>query len=196
MWGYSTLWLVLSIATIAARIPFNIGWWGFTFPIGDFDYSTRNQSAFALFQDPRDCPQCGRDTALNAGILRYNLCSCKRSYDYCPVSESVVRKNDHAKKSQARREWKRRVAASSLLLLCPLARPESAEVNLDNCRPCCSVWIASVVCSIWQHQETYKVNKNYGQMTSNSENNNDLLSGAQLSRDVKTVHNMEMNDHP
>ena len=44
MWGYATIWLIFAIAAVAARtsskIPFNLGWWGFTFPIGVFTVAT------------------------------------------------------------------------------------------------------------------------------------------------------------
>ncbi|OCT46670.1 Sulfite efflux pump SSU1 [Cladophialophora carrionii] len=38
MWGFTLLWLFLAVATIyhAKSFPFNMGWWGFTFPIGTF----------------------------------------------------------------------------------------------------------------------------------------------------------------
>lgn len=44
LWGYGTIWLIFATAAIAARttnrIPFNIGWWGFTFPLGVFTTAT------------------------------------------------------------------------------------------------------------------------------------------------------------
>lgn len=44
LWGYGTLWLVFAIAAVAKRtgsnIPFNIGWWAFTFPLGVFTTAT------------------------------------------------------------------------------------------------------------------------------------------------------------
>ena len=44
LWGYGTVWLLFAISAIAARtsdkIPFNIGWWGFTFPLGVFTTAT------------------------------------------------------------------------------------------------------------------------------------------------------------
>ncbi|PSR86974.1 sulfite transporter Ssu2 [Coniella lustricola] len=42
MWGFGTVWLVLALATIlsARSFPFNMGWWGFTFPLGVFSLST------------------------------------------------------------------------------------------------------------------------------------------------------------
>ncbi|KIW72444.1 hypothetical protein, variant 1 [Phialophora macrospora] len=38
MWGFTLLWLFLAVATIyhCKSFPFNMGWWGFTFPIGTF----------------------------------------------------------------------------------------------------------------------------------------------------------------
>ncbi|OAP62138.1 hypothetical protein AYL99_04341 [Fonsecaea erecta] len=42
LWGFTLLWLFLAVATIyhCKRFPFNIGWWGFTFPIGTFALSS------------------------------------------------------------------------------------------------------------------------------------------------------------
>ena len=42
MWGFGLLWLVFALATVFAcrPFPFNMGWWGFTFPLGVFAVST------------------------------------------------------------------------------------------------------------------------------------------------------------
>ena len=37
MWGFAVVWLFFAIASISSsRFPFNMGWWGFTFPLGVF----------------------------------------------------------------------------------------------------------------------------------------------------------------
>jgi tellurite resistance protein TehA-like permease len=37
LWGFGLVWLFLAVASISrSRFPFNMGWWGFTFPIGVF----------------------------------------------------------------------------------------------------------------------------------------------------------------
>lgn len=41
MWGYGLVWLFFALATISrTRFPFNLGWKGFTFPLGVFTVST------------------------------------------------------------------------------------------------------------------------------------------------------------
>jgi tellurite resistance protein TehA-like permease len=41
MWAYGLLWLFFAIASISrSKFPFNMGWWGFTFPLGVFSIST------------------------------------------------------------------------------------------------------------------------------------------------------------
>jgi tellurite resistance protein TehA-like permease len=42
LWGFGLVWLFFAVATIykAKSFPFNMGWWGFTFPIGVFITST------------------------------------------------------------------------------------------------------------------------------------------------------------
>lgn len=42
MWAYGLLWFALALASIwkAHPIPFNMGWWGFTFPLGVYALST------------------------------------------------------------------------------------------------------------------------------------------------------------
>ena len=42
LWGFGLVWLFFAVATInnAKRFPFNMGWWGFTFPLGVYASST------------------------------------------------------------------------------------------------------------------------------------------------------------
>lgn len=41
LWGFGLVWLFFAIASISrSKFPFNMGWWGFTFPIGVFAIST------------------------------------------------------------------------------------------------------------------------------------------------------------
>jgi tellurite resistance protein TehA-like permease len=44
MWGYGAWWLLLAVLTtiryIREGMPFNIGWWGFTFPLGVYAVAT------------------------------------------------------------------------------------------------------------------------------------------------------------
>ncbi|TVY42240.1 Sulfite efflux pump [Lachnellula occidentalis] len=41
MWGFGLVWLFFAFASISrSKFPFNIGWWGFTFPLGVFATST------------------------------------------------------------------------------------------------------------------------------------------------------------
>lgn len=42
LWGFATVWLVVAIIMIATfgRFPFNMGWWGFIFPVGVFTLLT------------------------------------------------------------------------------------------------------------------------------------------------------------
>ena len=41
IWGYGTVWLFFAVASISrSRFPFNMGWWGFTFPLGVYTVST------------------------------------------------------------------------------------------------------------------------------------------------------------
>ena len=41
LWGFAVVWFVVAIAMIicVAKFPFNMGWWGFIFPIGEFKLS-------------------------------------------------------------------------------------------------------------------------------------------------------------
>lgn len=43
MWGFGVLWLSFAIISIATmkHFPFNMGWWGFTFPLGVLTTCTR-----------------------------------------------------------------------------------------------------------------------------------------------------------
>lgn len=49
LWAFSLLWLFFAVASIvrSKRFPFNMGWWGFTFPIGTFGLSS-NKLAIEL----------------------------------------------------------------------------------------------------------------------------------------------------
>ena len=42
MWGWGLLWFAFALASIykARSFPFNMGWWGFTFPLGVYSVST------------------------------------------------------------------------------------------------------------------------------------------------------------
>jgi tellurite resistance protein TehA-like permease len=41
LWGFGLVWLFFAIASISrSKFPFNMGWWGFTFPTGVFTMST------------------------------------------------------------------------------------------------------------------------------------------------------------
>lgn len=41
MWGFGLVWLFFAAASITrSKFPFNMGWWGFTFPLGVFTTST------------------------------------------------------------------------------------------------------------------------------------------------------------
>lgn len=44
LWGYGMWWLMLAALTtlryMRGGMPFNIGWWGFTFPLGVFSTAT------------------------------------------------------------------------------------------------------------------------------------------------------------
>jgi tellurite resistance protein TehA-like permease len=40
LWGFAVLWFVIAIIMIgtAPSFPFNMGWWGFIFPVGESWY--------------------------------------------------------------------------------------------------------------------------------------------------------------
>ena len=42
MWGFGLCWLIFALATIYSTrpFPFNMGWWGFTFPLGVYTVAT------------------------------------------------------------------------------------------------------------------------------------------------------------
>lgn len=41
LWGYASLWLFFAVASITrSKFPFNMGWWGFTFPLGVYSVAT------------------------------------------------------------------------------------------------------------------------------------------------------------
>ncbi len=43
-WAYGAWWLIMAVATtltyLRGGLPFNLGWWGFTFPLGVFTLAT------------------------------------------------------------------------------------------------------------------------------------------------------------
>ncbi len=56
IWGYGAWWLVMAAAVTLSYVrdglPFNMGWWGFTFPLGVFTLATLNlatQTGMAAF---------------------------------------------------------------------------------------------------------------------------------------------------
>ena len=41
MWGFGLVWLFFAMASITrTKFPFNLGWWGFTFPLGVYTVAT------------------------------------------------------------------------------------------------------------------------------------------------------------
>jgi tellurite resistance protein TehA-like permease len=41
MWGFGLVWLFFAVASITrSKFPFNMGWWGFTFPLGVYAVAT------------------------------------------------------------------------------------------------------------------------------------------------------------
>jgi C4-dicarboxylate transporter/malic acid transport protein len=41
IWGYGLVWMFFALASISrSKFPFNMGWWGFTFPLGVYSVST------------------------------------------------------------------------------------------------------------------------------------------------------------
>ncbi|OIW34242.1 hypothetical protein CONLIGDRAFT_566654 [Coniochaeta ligniaria NRRL 30616] len=41
MWGFGLVWLFFALASISrTKFPFNLGWWGFTFPLGVYSVAT------------------------------------------------------------------------------------------------------------------------------------------------------------
>ena len=46
LWGYGAWWLIIAAAStltyVKAGLPFNMGWWGFTFPLGVYTLATLN----------------------------------------------------------------------------------------------------------------------------------------------------------
>lgn len=41
LWGFAIAWFVVAVIMIATSggFPFNMGWWGFIFPVGQFPFS-------------------------------------------------------------------------------------------------------------------------------------------------------------
>lgn len=42
LWGFALVWFIVAIIMIGtvASFPFNMGWWGFIFPVGKFKFRT------------------------------------------------------------------------------------------------------------------------------------------------------------
>lgn len=42
LWGFATVWLIVAVMMIitSGGFPFNMGWWGFIFPVGVFTLLT------------------------------------------------------------------------------------------------------------------------------------------------------------
>lgn len=42
MWSFGLIWLILALGTVShcTPFPFNMGWWGFTFPLGVYSANT------------------------------------------------------------------------------------------------------------------------------------------------------------
>lgn len=42
LWAFGLVWLFFALASIfrCKKFPFNIGWWGFTFPLGAYSLAT------------------------------------------------------------------------------------------------------------------------------------------------------------
>ncbi len=56
LWGYGAWWLAIAVAVtltyLRSGLPFNMGWWGFTFPLGVYTLATLNlaqQTGMAFF---------------------------------------------------------------------------------------------------------------------------------------------------
>lgn len=47
MWSFGLIWLVFALATVfhSSPFPFNMGWWGFTFPLGVYAANTMELGA-------------------------------------------------------------------------------------------------------------------------------------------------------
>ena len=65
LWAFGLVWLFLALATIwrTPKFPFNMGWWGFTFPLGEY------------FWIQRSC-QLDADRPIRRGLRRLNNDSC------------------------------------------------------------------------------------------------------------------------
>ena len=51
MWGFAVIWLVIAVIMIVQtkRFPFNMGWWGFIFPMGVYSFSCSGESKLTIF---------------------------------------------------------------------------------------------------------------------------------------------------
>lgn len=45
LWGFALVWFIVAIIMIATTIsfPFNMGWWGFVFPVGESELANSTQ---------------------------------------------------------------------------------------------------------------------------------------------------------
>jgi Voltage-dependent anion channel len=67
MWGFGIVWFVVAVIMIAVSggFPFNMGWWGFIFPVGQYNSSsTPGPLAYVLLV----CQRHSRNTLTNYGV--------------------------------------------------------------------------------------------------------------------------------
>lgn len=120
MWGFGLVWLFFALASITrSRFPFNMGWWGFTFPLGVFTVSTttlgkelpsRFFSVLGTVSTSKES-HCTRTLIMWLGLLRYGYptvdyggdwnCSKSdiREFDICPLFERFRRKGGTRRKT-------------------------------------------------------------------------------------------------
>lgn len=110
MWGFGIVWLFFALASISrSKFPFNMGWWGFTFPLGVFAISTSTlgketpSTFFSILGTVRTrsfswliikadygldfLPHCHH--ALDHGSLRNCEKACRRGTAICPMSQRL-----------------------------------------------------------------------------------------------------------
>ena len=58
LWGFSIVWFFVAVVMIATSggFPFNMGWWGFIFPVGKQTFAVR----LCPVSQARDLPHLGR----------------------------------------------------------------------------------------------------------------------------------------
>ncbi|CAD0055185.1 unnamed protein product [Aureobasidium pullulans] len=78
LWGFGLLWLFFALASISrSRFPFNMGWWGFTFPLGVYTVATATLAKeLRAFQSSTDL--LGAFT----GKLLFAPCAAKFEVEY------------------------------------------------------------------------------------------------------------------